>query len=215
MKRKHQMNEIKHFFKQYRENAKAVSAVSPTSSFAAREMASEMIRHPGPRRVLEVGSGTGSISTQIARLLGPEDELWLCEYNSKFVDFLHKRVATDRRFDGVRPNVHVFGGSILDFPLEEREKGFDFIVSSLPFNSFPPDFVASVINLYQEMLNPDGSLSYIEYVGGRTLKKIFKPTPERAASNAITERAKTRYEFRKKVVVRNLPPAWIHHLRFE
>jgi phosphatidylserine decarboxylase len=215
MKKKKPKKELAQFFKQYRENRKAISALSPTSPFAGRELASEMAQQTGPRRVLEVGAGTGSISAQIACLLGPDDELWLVEFNEQFVNYLKKRVAKDSAFNGIRENTHFFAGNILDFPLDQVNQPFDFIISSLPFNSFPPDFVQAVFDLYQELLSPEGSLSYIEYFGGRTLKKLFKPTPERSASNAITEEAKERYEFRKKVVVGNLPPAWIHHLRFE
>jgi len=208
------LEEYTQFFKQYSGDSTGVSAVAPTSAFAAREMASEMARRTGPRRVLEVGSGTGSIAAEVAKLLRPDDELWLCEYNPEFVNYLHERVATDSAFEAVRANVHIFGGSILDLPEEATEPRFDFIISSLPFNSFPGEFVQQVFDLYHQILKPAGSLSYIEYIGGRTLKKLVDPDEAVSESNAITEEQLGRYEIRKAPVLLNLPPAWIHHLRF-
>ena len=70
----------------------------------------------------------------------------------------------------MRENVHIFGGSILDLPEDATGPQFDFIISSLPFNSFPGEFVQQVFDLYHKILKPAGSLSYIEYMGGRAIK---------------------------------------------
>ena len=64
------LEEYTQFFKQFSGDSIGVSAVAPTSAFAAREMASEMARRKGARRVLEVGSGTGSIAAEVAKFLG-------------------------------------------------------------------------------------------------------------------------------------------------
>lgn len=208
------LQEYTQFFKEFSGDSVGVSAVAPTSAFAAREMASEMARRTGPRRVLEVGSGTGSIAAEVAKLLRPDDELWLCEYNEEFVNFLHERVATDSAFETVRANVHIFGGSILDLPEDAAGPQFDFVISSLPFNSFPGEFVQQVFDLYHKILKPAGSLSYIEYMGGRALKKLIDSDEGVSESNTITEDQMQKYEIRKAPVLFNLPPAWIHHLRF-
>jgi phosphatidylserine decarboxylase len=207
------LEEYTQFFNQFSGDSIGVSAVVPTSPCAAREMASEMARRTGPRRVLEVGSGTGSIAAEVAQLLRPDDELWLCEFNDDFIQFLHERVATDSAFETVRENVHIFSGSILELPNEATERQFDFIISSLPFNSFPGEFVQQVFDLYHKILKPAGSLSYIEYMGGRALKKLLSPDEAVSESNAITEGQMERYEIRKAPVLLNIPPAWIHHLR--
>ena len=208
------LDEYKFFFEQYASDAIGVSALAPTSAFSAREMGSEIARTTGPKRVLEVGSGTGSIAAELAKMLGTDDELWMVEYNADFTEFLSNRVATEASFAAVRPNAHVFTGSILDLPEEAMAEKFDYIVSSLPFNSFPGDFVQQVFDLYQLILKPSGSLSYIEYMGGRFLKSTFQPDAAVSESNLITERMMEQYEFRKTPILLNLPPAWIHHLRF-
>lgn len=208
------IEEYKFFFEQFSSDAVGVSAFAPTSAFSAREMGSEIARTKGAKRVLEVGSGTGSIAAELAQMLGPDDELWLVEYNADFTAFLGNRVATDSRFAAVRENTHIFTGSILDLPENAKAEPFDYIVSSLPFNSFPGDFVQQVFDLYQEILKPAGCLSYIEYMGGRFLKKTFQPDAAVSESNAITEQMMTQYEIRKTPILLNLPPAWIHHLRF-
>ncbi len=208
------LEEYKFFAEQFSSDSIGVSALAPTSAFAAREMGSEVARTTGRKRVLEVGSGTGSIAAEIAKMLGPDDELWMVEYNADFTEFLSNRVATDSSFAAVREHTHVFTGSILDLPEEATAEKFDYIVSSLPFNSFPGDFVQQVFDLYQEILKPSGCLSYIEYMGGRFLKKTFQPDDAVSESNAITEKMMDQFEIRKTPVLLNVPPAWIHHLRF-
>lgn len=200
-----------HFARQYAQNLAAISSVVPTSKWAGREMASEVARHRSPRRVLEVGAGTGAISAEIAPLLSAEDELWLCEINAEFVNYLRQRIARDARVQHVRERIHIHEGSILNLPDDAR---FDHIISALPFNSFPLELVQQILDLYHRILNPGGTLSYIEYVGGRTVKKIFKAGDDGSDVHALLQHELTEYQFRRAVVLANVPPAWVHHLRF-
>ncbi len=208
------LDELTYFFKQFSADSVGVSAVAPTSAFSAREMGSEIARTKGAKRVLEVGTGTGSIAVEIAKMLGPDDELWLCEYNADFTAFLENRVATDPGFAAVRDNVHIFTGSFLELPVEAVATPFDFIVSSLPHNSFDADFVSQIFETYKSVLKPGGVLSYIEYMGGRLVKKIKPDEDEANNSHPISAAMLEQYEIRRANVFLNFPPAYIHHLRF-
>lgn len=202
-----------YFFRQFQTHFHTVGAVLPTSRIAAAAMASECGRHSGPKRILEVGAGTGAISAEIVKHLGPDDRLTLCEIEPAFIEFLRERIQRDPAFHAVGDQITLAAQSVLDLPADER---FDFIVSAIPFNNCPADFVTAVFAHYHRLLKPGGVLSYIEYAGGRALKVQLAHgdagNPIHAV-NALVEHELTTHEFRRDMVLRNVPPALVHHLR--
>lgn len=189
-----------------------IGAVLPTSATSAAALAAEVARAKGPKRVLEVGAGTGAITAQLVHHIGPQDELVLCEINPTFMTLLQKRFAEEAAFRRVLPRTRFNGGSILDLPTEPQ---FDFIVSTLPFNNCPPDFIEAVLTHYQRLLKPGGVFSYIEYVGGRTLKELSGLDPHQIGRAVVYQRLIVPYTFRRELVLRNAPPAWIHYVRYQ
>jgi len=198
------------FFKEFVNNIQEVSAVLPTSAHAGDALAAEVARYTASKRVLEVGAGNGAITVRIAPHIGPNDELTVCELNSSFIQMLRKRFASDQTLREILPRTTFYEGSILDLQPEEK---FDFIISTLPFNTLPPTFVEAVIQHYIGMLKPGGIFSYIEYIGGRTLKELSRSDAEQEKRIAVLRKYQAN-RMRRDVVVRNVPPAWIHHLRF-
>jgi len=200
------------FFKEFLSNIKEVAAVLPTSAVAADALAAELARWPGPKRVLEVGAGTGAITAQVVHHLNADDELTLCELNPTFMATLQKRFTEEATFRRVHPQTRFFTGSILDLPAEGQ---FDFIISTLPFNVFSAALVEEILAYYARLLKPGGVFSYIEYIGGRTLHQVMKNDPEHAARLAVIQHYQARCGVGRAVVLRNVPPAWIHYLRFQ
>lgn len=200
------------FFKEFLSNIKEVAAVLPTSAVAADALAAELARWPGSKRVLEVGAGTGAITAQLVHQINAADELTLCELNATFMATLQKRFQEEAAFRRVHSQTRFFAGSILDLPAEGQ---FDFIVSTLPFNVFPVALVEEILAYYQRLLKPGGVLSYIEYIGGRTLHDLIGHDPHHPARLAVMQRYQAHYTVGRTVVLRNVPPAWIHYLRFQ
>lgn len=200
------------FLKEFFSHIAEIGAVLPTSATAAAALAAEVASVKGPKRVLEVGAGTGAITAQLVHHIGPQDELVLCEINPTFMTLLQQRFAEEAAFRRVLPQTRFYGGSILDLPAEPQ---FDFIVSTLPFNNCPPDFIEAVLTHYQRLLKPGGVFSYIEYVGGQTLKQLSGLDPQQTARAAVYQRLLVPYAFRRDLVLRNAPPAWIHYLRYQ
>jgi phosphatidylserine decarboxylase len=202
------------FLRQFSGRTASVGSLIPTSRAAARAMASEMARRRGPRRILEVGTGTGAITAEIARHMRPDDTLVAYELHPEFADYLRRRLDSDPVFQPVQSQITLVQGDILTLDPAER---FDFIISAIPFVNCPADVVERVLALYRTVLRPDGVLSFIEYAYLRALKLRLISDAARAqaeASIAVMQRDVEPFVFRRDHVVANVPPAWVRHLRF-
>jgi len=204
-----------YFVRQLQHSYTSIGALIPTSPYAARAMASEANRRAGPRAILEVGPGTGSITAAIVAGMGPQDRLVLCELNADFVAYLRRRLDTEPEFQRVRDQVTLLH---MDVTQLDRSEQYDCIVSAIPFTNCPPDVIESILECYRAILKPDGVLTYIEYAYMRMVKERLlsgEARRELADASAVLDRYIERYQFRRDLVYRNVPPAWVRHLRFE
>ncbi len=126
------LNEIRQFSRTFRGDVSGVGSLIPTSAFAARAMVSEAARDTRPRRILEAGPGTGSITAELVKTLGPEDHLTLVELNTEFVAYLRERFDHDPDFARVRDQVDIREMSVTDLDGSDR---FDYIISAIPFRT--------------------------------------------------------------------------------
>ncbi len=208
----HLLRERSAFLQEFIHNLGEVGALFPTSAAAARALGSLAERMAAPRRILEVGAGTGAITAQLVKQLCPGDHYVVCEINPTFASYLRQRFAHEADFQRVSALCQVYEGSVLELTANET---FDFIISTLPFNNCSLGFVTAVLNHYRTLLKPGGILSYIEYVGGRTLKERMKGSDQDAQQvQALLAAHRAVHEIQRDLVLRNAPPAWIHHLRF-
>lgn len=208
------MQERIHFLTHFGRDALRIGSLTPTWRPTARALASEALRRDGPRRILEVGTGTGAVSAEIARHLGPQDRLVLYELHPEFAAFMRRRLAEDPVFARHRERIELREGDICDLDPAER---FDTIVSTIPFINRGPETIARILGVYRKALQPDGVLSYLEYAYLRRLKAPYLKgvaADQARASAAVLEREATPFVFRRDFVPRNVPPAWVHHLRF-
>jgi len=91
-----------------------------------------------------------------------QDHLDVVEYDKVFYDMLVQRFGTNK-------NVRIFNCSIADFKPEIQ---YDCIVSGLPFNSFLSELVKSILNVYQQILKPQGTIAYFEYIALPVVKQV-------------------------------------------
>src|SRR5262245_22899122 len=115
-----------YFLRQLQHSYTTIGALIPTSRYAARAMAAECVRRSGPRTILEVGPGTGSITAAIVECMGPDDRLVLCELNADFVAYLRRRFETEPAFLRVRDRVTLLQ---MDVTQLDRSQHFDCIIS--------------------------------------------------------------------------------------
>lgn len=202
------------FRRQARADFHHVGAVAPSGRSLATALAATVEGHSGrPRRILEIGPGTGAVTEAIAPRLGPADTLTVVERNAAFVDHLRGRIRDERVFQKARERIRIIQA---DVQMLHEERGFDAIVSSLPFNNFAADEVTGHLKHFIGMLMPGAGLAFFEYLWIRHIRRMCSGRRERqrldGVGNAIaTARATTRSTSR--VVWSNLPPALVHRLQ--
>lgn len=202
------------FWKEFRRTFRSTGAVLPSGPRLCRALARYVAGDGQPRRVLEVGPGTGVVTHEIIAQLGPRDMLDIVELNDRFVAALRQRLEQEQHWRAVADRVQIH-----HMPVEQlsTEQPYDAIVSGLPLNNFPADVVRSLLSHFERLAAPEGTLSFFEYVAVRTAKGLVAKGAERQRLSNIGAAIADlcgRYEFRKEMVLLNVPPAWVHHLRF-
>jgi phospholipid N-methyltransferase len=188
-------------------------SVWPSSPVLAKAMTSSIARIEGPRRVLEVGPGTGPFTKAILRKLRAGDQFDMVEINESFCRKLEKSLLSPYR--GRHPQVAV---RLHCAPIEEAalEGPYDVIVCGLPFNNFPPKLMRQIFRRMFALLKDDGELVYFEYAGVRVMKGPVKDSAGRARLKRIDAYGKSlrrKHDGKKELVLANFPPAIAYRLK--
>lgn len=198
--------------KEVRRTFKTTGAITPSSRWLARSLVRQVAAMPPPRRVLEIGPGTGAVTTTILKVLGETDQLEMVELNPVFVSLLKERFQCDPEWARATVPYTLHEGDVLHI---EIESGFDAIVSTLPFNNFPPELVEKIIVRSLDLLRPGGFYSFFEYFGVRPVKMCFVDKYERTRLRGVgkvLDNYLSEHEAERHLVIANMPPALTHHL---
>lgn len=202
------------FWREFRRTFYSTGAVLPSGPALCRALARHAAGNGAPRRLLEVGPGTGVVTDQIIRRMGPGDALDVVELNDRFVTALHERLATEPHWRASAARVRIHHQPIEQLTAEHQ---FHAIVSGLPLNNFPVESVLSILAHLRSLAAPGGTLSFFEYVGVRKAKALVCRRDERQRLAGIGEAlhsALDAWGIDRQCIVANVPPAWVHHLRF-
>ena len=186
---------------------KHTGAIAPSGGRLAREMTRTIREHEGPRRILEVGPGTGPFTRKILEELRPGDTLDIVEINPFFCRTIEQRLLAPFRHR--QPSIPV---TLHESPIESAglTGPYDHIVCGLPFNNFPPPLVRGIFRTMIDLLDEEGDLAYFEYAGVRAIKT---PVSNRQARNlmrrhdAHAKAMARRHAGDRKFVAVNFPPA--------
>jgi phospholipid N-methyltransferase len=164
------------------------------------------------RRILEVGPGTGAVTIQIIDDMRPQDRLVLVERNEQFVAHLKERLAEIPAAKSLGDRISLVHAAVEDLPDDEP---FDVIVSGLPLNNFAVDSVQQIVSKLSRLLAPGGTLSFFEYVAIRRAKSLVCSRADRERLKGIAQVLGSflQAEIRRDLVLANVPPAWVHHVR--
>jgi phosphatidylethanolamine/phosphatidyl-N-methylethanolamine N-methyltransferase len=202
------------FYRQFRTQYTTTGSILPSSRALARALTRPLRRAASPRRLLEVGPGTGAVTAEIVRQLRPGDRLDIVEINGAFVAHLERRFREEPDFQRCREQCR-----ILHSPLQaiEGTACYDFMISGIPLNNFALSLVEDIFRSYARLLTPMGTLSYFEYLAIRALKMPFVALSERDRLGHLTqylEEKVRRYQVGAEEVFLNVPPAIARHFCF-
>jgi len=188
--------------------------VLPSGRLLCRALARQIGRGRSGSRILEVGPGTGVVTHEILERMQPEDCLDLVEINPRFAEHLRQRFANDPRWQPFAARVRV-----LEMPVEQLPTSTKYchIVSGLPFNNFDCAFVKRVLEHFHKLASEGCTLSFFEYVAIRKFKAVISSAAERRRLLGIEQLLQAEFaawEIDRQCVLMNVPPAWVHHLRF-
>ena len=98
----------------------------------------------------------------------------------------------------------------------KKEARFDYIVSTLPFNSFSKSFVVEIMDLYFDRMKEDGVLSFFEYMYLPTLRGLFISEGRKEKLSQLRQYIESVIEeksFDKEKIYANIPPAVVYYLK--
>ena len=202
------------FFSVALRNMKTVGTVCPSSPMLSRALAEVVDAAPQPRRILEVGPGTGPVTREILRRLGPRDVLDIVELSTEFCGDLERKVLGPWRGRGHGAQVTLHNAAIQDVPLEAGS--YDCVVCGLPFNNFEHELVETIMLRLLDLLRPGGELSYFCYLGAKTVKSTVLDGAGRDNLRAIArleDELHLAHSGTRRVVLANFPPAEVRRLR--
>lgn len=195
------------FLFQFFKHPNDIGAVAPSSKALAQSMTRFVqLDSQTPKKYLEAGAGTGAFTKAIVDKLGDHDLLDIVEINPKFCERLKEKYAD-------RPNIRINQISILEWKPDYQ---YDAIVSSLPFNAFPCDFVKNIFDHFKNISKRGGMVTYCEYMALPGIRKLFLSSKARRALQATldtTHLFETEHEIQSDKVFANFPPALVHHCK--
>jgi len=208
------LSDYQTFLTQFLRNYQTTGSAIPSG----RALGSALCRHVGdagaPQKILEAGPGTGAVTGCIIDRMRHDDELWMVELNPTFAAHLRAAFNDKPTFRDAASRCHLIEGSVQQLG---HEGEFDLVISGLPLNNFSTQDVDTILQAYAKLLKPGGILSFFQYILIRPAKMFVSAGPERdrlkgvgkAIEGMLGER-----EFAREWVWVNVPPAWVHHIRF-
>ncbi|MEM7166131.1 MAG: methyltransferase domain-containing protein [Planctomycetota bacterium] len=183
------------FLKEFVAHPSKVGAVAPSSRYLARTLIHDFDL-ANAKVVVEFGPGTGAFTKEIVRQIGEDTAFLAIELRETFVKQLEKRF----------PGLDVHHGSAEDAPqlLAARNLGpADYVLSGLPWASFPHDLQERLLHAAVEALRPGGRFATFAYTAAAW-------TPKARGFRSLLHHTFDQVEV-SRTVWRNLPPAFVYH----
>ena len=207
-------SEFRLFFREFRQTFHTTGAVLPSGRALSWRLARFVRETEGPKRILEVGPGTGAVTRWIVDAMGPDDRLDLVELNDRFVDVLRERFETDPSFRRVAEQTTIHHCPVQDL---DGNGEYDTMISGLPLNNFSVELVESILEVLARLAREGATLSFFEYIAIRKMKAAVSGREEHErlkGIEALLGKLLEEKEIARDGVWVNVPPAWVHHVRF-
>ncbi len=167
-----------------------LGAVAPSSRHLVRRLVAPVCVERA-RVLVEYGPGLGAATGEILRRMRPDARLVALEANPEFVAYLRADMRDPRL-----SVVHASAEDVLAVLAGLGVAGADGIVSGLPLAIMPREVRARILRATRAALAPGATFSLYQYTRA-----------------ALPELRATFGPVRERLVVRNLPPAWVFWCR--
>ena len=168
----------------------------------------------GAQKILEAGPGTGAVTGCIIDRMKRDDQLYMVELNPTFAAHLRRAFDEKPSFRDAASRCHLIEGAVQQLG---QDRQFDVVISGLPLNNFSSDDVRGILQAYARLLRPGGTLSFFQYILVRPAKMLVSSGSERDRLKRVGEEIEGvlgEREIAREWVWVNVPPAWVHHIRF-
>ena len=192
-----------------------VGTIWPCSRYLGQALIAKFPKPQEKRafKYLEAGAGTGIVSAQILKHMGPDDMLDLVEYLEPLCDILRDKFKEDIK----KGRVRVIHCSITDFNPDDLYEGYDAIATTLPFNAFDVGFVRQIWAQFLKLLAPGGSISCVNYRFFPTVRHYLEPKKRATNLNDVgrfLDYLHANYGDGFSNVWRNVPPIRVRYFEF-
>jgi phospholipid N-methyltransferase len=208
------LSDYQTFLTQFLRNYETTGSVIPSGRALGGALCRYVGSGSGTQKILEAGPGTGAVTGCIIDRMRQGDELWMVELNPTFAAHLRTAFREKPAFRDVSDRCHLIEGSVQQLG---REGQFDLVISGLPLNNFSPELVDDILQAYAKLLKPGGILSFFQYILIRPAKMFVSVGSERTRLKGVGQAIQGvlgEREFAREWVWVNVPPAWVHHIRF-
>ena len=145
-----QIHETKVFLREWFDSPRLIGSITPSSSALATAMAASLRWRPGDF-ALELGAGSGAISTAVIKAGVPPASLIMIELSRNLCRYLRWRF----------PQARVINTDATQLTVALKHRGIahvKFVVSSLPLFNMPIDVRRSIVKQASRMVPPGGHL---------------------------------------------------------
>ena len=202
--------DLMHFGQEILKNPAQMGAGFPCSKYLAKASIAQIpaCSNGKNRKFLEVGAGTGVVTSKFVKKLQPGDTLDVVELQEPLCEILSKKFS------------HIEGVKVHCTPIEEFNPGkkYDTIIMTVPFNALPFALVKTIWTHVISLLADGGTLSYIYDPGLQTLKKMALSGAEKEDfQNIQTYLSDLHKQFGTghQYTVRNLPIVCTRYFKFD
>ena len=181
------------FLREYISAPDTIGAIAPSSRYLAESMMTS-IDFDKAHCIVEYRAGTGVFTREVAARKRRDTTYIVIEQNDRFYEILQKQ------FHGMPGVVLIHGdaGNVCGFLKEQGFRHADYIISGLPFTSLPQQVSHRILSQTQKAIGTEGVFTTFQYT---LLRKTF---------------LENYFNIQKIVRVwRNLPPAYVLHMKLE
>ncbi|MBM4378173.1 MAG: methyltransferase domain-containing protein [Deltaproteobacteria bacterium] len=166
----HSLSDTVYFMGEFIRQFRLTGSLFPTSARAAALMASPLEGREQPLRVLELGPGTGSVTSAVLARMREGDTLDICEINPRMVEVLQRRMEGLPGYQAHRARMRILVCGAQELPLGTP---YDVIVCSLPFGNFDLPLVEAIFSRLRQLSHAETRMTWFEYPELKRLRLLL------------------------------------------